>query len=62
MSRFITVKKTNGLVTGGKVTYVEMWLVPEDFSEQEITLLTEICDNNVLDPQQAFDCVRKLRK
>lgn len=62
MSRFITITKTNGLITGGIVNYIEMWLVPEDFSEQEITLLTEICDNNVLDPQQAFDCVRKLRK
>jgi hypothetical protein len=62
MSRFITVTKTNGLITGGKVTYMELWVVPEDFSEAEEILLNELCSNNVLSPEEAFNCVRNLRK
>jgi hypothetical protein len=61
MSRFITVTKTNGLITGGKVTYMELLVVPEDFSEAEEILLNELCSNNVLSPEEAFNCVRKLR-
>jgi hypothetical protein len=62
MSRFITVTKTNTLKTGGKVIYMEFWVVPEDFSEEEEILLNEICSNDVLSPEEAFNCVRNLRK
>ena len=61
INRYIAVRKVNGLITGGEAEYVEIWPVPEDFSTEEELLLTEICANGSLSPQDARVCVRLLR-
>lgn len=62
MSRTIQVVKHSYTIDGKKAMYVEVWEVPEDFTEDEVRLLAEICTNGVLNPSEAKDCVRNLRK
>ena len=63
MGRYISVRKTNyNIDAGGLVYYVEVWPVPDDFSEQEETLLAEICANGALTVGDGTECVRLLRK
>lgn len=60
-SRYISVEKTNGLITGGTATYIEIWNVPDDFSESEVELLRSICEEGKLHASDAYDRVRSLR-
>lgn len=39
-----------------------IWEAPEDFSKDEIGLLTEICANGTLSYKEAVACVQRLRK
>jgi hypothetical protein len=63
MGRYISVRKTNyNIDAGGTVYYVEVWPVPDDFSENEEILLAEICANGSLSVGEGHECVRLLRK
>jgi hypothetical protein len=60
-NRFISVRKINGIITGGNTEYVEVWEVPSDFTVEEERLLSEICANGVLGPADGKECVLRLR-
>lgn len=63
MNRFISVRKTNySIESGGKIYYVEVWPVPDDFSNEEEILLAEICANGAMSVEEGHQCVRLLRK
>lgn len=63
MGRYVSVRKTNySISSGGLVYYVEVWPVPDDFSEAEEILLAEICANGTLSVSDGHECVRLLRK
>jgi hypothetical protein len=61
-NEYIIVKKTNGLVTGGYVDYVEVWNVPSDFTKEEILIYENICREDIVTPETAINYVRKLRE
>lgn len=62
MNRFISVRKMNySIESGGNIYYVEVWPVPDDFSQEEEILLAEICSNGVMTVSEGHDCVRRLR-
>lgn len=46
----------------GEPMNVRMWDVPEDFSQEEMRLLAEMCTNGVLSKLEAQACVRQLRE
>jgi hypothetical protein len=65
-NRMITVWKTSKLVTqypasAREHTYLEIWPVPEDFTDDEMALYEELCVNGQLNVTEAQTCVRKLR-
>lgn len=60
--RFVQVLKSNKSADGHLVQYVEVWNVPEDFDDLEMRLYGELCANSILNPDDAKDCVRNLRK
>ena len=60
--RYVQVLKQNKTVEGNLIQYIEVWNVPEDFDDQEMRLYGELCANSTLNPDDAKDCVRNLRK
>ena len=47
----------------GKCGYmIESWIVPEDFTEDEVKFFEELCYNDVLSPSEAVQAVVALRK
>lgn len=61
MKRSIYCIKPYETIDGKRGHYVESWLVPEDFSDDEMSFFEELCHNGILTPVESVQTVRSLR-
>jgi hypothetical protein len=61
--RTISVMRSSELINGGReIRYTESWVVPDDFTDEELALYEELCLNGVVSMEDAQKCVLLLRE